>query len=128
MARHAQARAVAELKGTTKTHPDRYRGEVADSGEPIGQPFDMMSDEAKSLWHEILRGAPDGIFTSSDRHMFKVLCNLMSEYDESPKEFPVGKYTHLIGLSARFGMTTADRQKFITEKPKKANPFAELEH
>ena len=44
----------------------------------------------------------------------------------NPSEFAVGKYTHLIGLLARLGMTPADRQKLGTEKQPEGNPFEEF--
>lgn len=126
MARHAQPREVAELKGAHKKDPQRYRGEVLKADKPIGQPYLRMRNEAKEVWKELTESIPPGVLTVADRQMFKVLCNLIAEYDDDPSEFAVGKYTHLIGLSARFGMTSSDRQKFITEKPKDVNPFSDL--
>jgi len=126
MARIKQPREVAELKGANKRNPQRYRGEVLKNDAPIGEPFSQMSPGAKALWREISFSLPLGVLTVADRHMFKVLCNLIAEYDEDPSGFSIGKYTHMRGLAASFGMTASDRQKFISDKPKDDNPFADL--
>ena len=126
MARHAQPREKAELKGATKKHPDRYRGEPVKNSQPIGNPPDGMGEAAQAVWFELSATALPGVLTGSDRLLFTVLCNLVSEYQQSPVDFAVGKYTHLIGLAGRFGLSPADRQKFVTAKPEQKNPFEDL--
>ena len=49
--------------------------------------------------------------------MLEMASNLLSEYRESPVEFPIGKYSHLIGCLARFGMSPSDRTKLGVEEP-----------
>ena len=126
MARHPQARETAELKGAHKKHPERYRGEQIKSAYPVGLPPDDMGEPAKAIWHELVELALPGVLTGADRLLFRVLCDLVAEYNSNPVEFKVGKYTHLIGLCARFGMSPADRQKFVSDKPESKNEFEDL--
>lgn len=124
MARHPQPREVAELKGATKHDPQRYRKKPPAVEQPIGTAPVHMTDEAKSCWFELESLAPVGVLKGADRVALETLSNLLAEYRNNPPEFAVGKYTHLIGMLARLGMTPADRQKLGTEKPDdQRNPF-----
>ncbi len=124
MARHPQPREVAELKGATKHDPQRYRKQPPAVEQPIGTAPVHMTDEAKVCWFELESLAPVGVLKGADRVALETLSNLLAEYRKNPPEFAVGKYTHLIGMLARLGMTPADRQKLGTEKPDdNANPF-----
>jgi phage terminase small subunit len=126
MARHPQAREVAELKGATKKHPERYRKEPPTVEQELGLPPDHMGETAKACWFELSTYAPKGVLKGADRATLELLSNLFAEYRADPKEFAVGKYTHLIGCLARLGMTPADRQKLGTEKPPAGNPFEDF--
>jgi hypothetical protein len=75
-----------------------------------------LTDEAKVCWFELESLAPTGVLKGADRIALEALSNLLAEYRKNPPEFAVGKYTHLIGMLARLGMTPADRQKLGTEK------------
>lgn len=124
MARHPQSREVAELKGATRKHPERYRKTPPAVEQPIGTAPAHLTDEAKACWFELESLAPVGVLKGADRVALETLSNLLAEYRNNPPEFAVGKYTHLIGMLARLGMTPADRQKLGTEKPDdSANPF-----
>jgi len=123
MARHAQPREVAELKGATRRNPQRYRKESPKSEQPLGLAPEHLSPGAKALWFEIENLAPRGVLTGADRLTLEILAELLSEWRESPREFAVGKYTHLIGCLARLGMSPADRQKLGMEKAKEGNAF-----
>jgi phage terminase small subunit len=126
MARHPQARELAELKGATRVHPERYRKEPPKAELALGNAPDHLSVSARACWFEISTYAPKGVLTGAERIPLEALSNLLAEYREDPREFAVGKYTHLIGLLARFGMTPADRQKLGTEKSKDENAFDEF--
>jgi phage terminase small subunit len=126
MARHAQPREVARLKGADKKDPQRYRGEAPKRDMPLGNAPAQLSEDAAACWFELQSLALPGVMTGADRIMFEVASNLMAEYRRDPVEFAVGKYAHLIGLLARFGMSPADRQKLAVEKPKSDNPYADL--
>jgi phage terminase small subunit len=123
VARHAQSREVAELKGATRKDPQRYRKQPPAVEFPVGQAPDHLSEQAKACWFEIVTYAPIGVIKGADRITLETLSNLLAEYRKAPDEFAVGKYTHLIGCLARLGMTPADRQKLGTEKPKEDNEF-----
>jgi phage terminase small subunit len=114
---------VAEIKGATRKNPQRYRKETPDVVQPLGKAPDHMSDPAAACWFEISTYAPVGVLKGADRIMLELTSNLLAEYRESPDDFSVGKYTHLIGCLARLGMTPADRQKLGTEKKEADNDF-----
>lgn len=126
MARHAQPREVAELKGATRKNPQRYRTEPPKVELPLGEAPAHMSDAARACWFEISTFAPAGVLKGADRLVLELASGLLAEYREDPKGFAVGKYTHLIGLLARLGMSPADRQKLGTERAKEENEFDEF--
>lgn len=123
MARHRQPREVAEVKGALRNHPERYRKQPPVVDQPLGTAPAHMTDEAKACWFELESLAPVGVLKGADRVALETLANLLAEYRKNPPEFQVGKYTHMIGMLARLGMTPADRQKLGTEEPKEENPF-----
>lgn len=123
MARHSQPRELAELKGSTRKHPERYRKQPPAVSQPLGTAPDHLSDAAKACWFELEALAPVGVLKGADRVALETLANLLAEYRKDPPGFAVGKYTPMIGMLARLGMTPADRQKLGTEKPKEENPF-----
>lgn len=123
MARHAQPRELAELKGATKHDPQRYKPEVPKHDRPLGAMPDHLTSEAKTVWFEVEEYLLPGVMTAADRLVMEMLCELLAEFRKCPKEFPSNKLGHLIGCLARFGMSPADRQKLGTEKPKEGNPF-----
>lgn len=133
MARHPQSREVADLKGATRKHPERYRKTPPAVEMPLGNAPDHLDKTgekdwtASEIWFELESYAPRGVLTGADRITMEVLSNLLVEYRKAPSEFAVGKYTHLIGCLARLGMTPADRQKLGVEKPEdKGNEFDEF--
>jgi hypothetical protein len=130
MARHPQAREVAELKGATRVHPERYRKQPPAVDMPLGNAPDHLDRAgekqwtAKEVWFELSSYAPRVVLTGADRITVEIASNLLVEYRTAPSEFRAGKYVHLIGCLARLGMTPADRQKLGVEKPsQESNPF-----
>lgn len=124
---HKQPRELAELKGTTRTHPDRYRGEVPKSAKPLGQPPKHLSEEAKAAWFEIESYALPGVLTGAERMTMELLANFIVAYRANPAEFPANKYPPMISCLARLGMTPADRQKLAVTKPDaKVDPMDEF--
>ena len=124
MARHSQPREVAEIKGADKRNPQRYESEPPKSSLPLGDAPKHLSEAAQSCWFEISTYSVPGVMTGADRLMLEMASNLLAEYRTDPIGFAIGKYAHLIGLLARFGMSPADRQKLSIDKPKDENPFA----
>jgi len=127
MARIAQPREVAELKGQNKVHPERYRGKVPKSDSPLGNAPDRMTDEAKAIWFELESYAIPGVLTCADRYFMEFASNLIAEYREDVKGFAVGKYNHMYSALARLGMSPADRQKLAIDKPAEDNPYMNLD-
>jgi phage terminase small subunit len=126
MARHPQPREVAELKGAVRHDPQRYRKELPEVVQPLGQAPEHLSEAAKAAWFEVESLAPVKVLKGADRIALELLANLIVEYRAAPSEFASRKYTVLISLLARLGMTPADRQKLGTEKPAEGNPFDEF--
>lgn len=119
MARLAQPNELAKLKGADKVNPGRYRATPPKSDLPCGDPPKGMDEDAKACWFEISAKAIPGVLTFADTIMLEIASNLLTEYRVNPVDFsPVGKYTQLIGLLARFGMSPSDRNKLGVEKPK----------
>jgi phage terminase small subunit len=123
MARHAQPREIAEIKGATKHNPQRYKGEVPKAAFALGEPPSDMAERASAVWFELATYAAAGVLTCADRLVLELTCNLIAEYRACPPDFPAAKIGHLIGCLARLGMTPADRQKLASVGPAAANPF-----
>ena len=125
MARIQQPAELAKLKGADVKNPQRYKQTVPKSGLPLGNAPDHLSEQAAACWFELSSMAIPGTMTGADRVLLEVLSNLLAEYRTCPPDFAVGKYAHLIGALARFGMSPSDRNKLGVDKPdQKANPFA----
>jgi len=127
MARHAQPREVAELKGAHKKDPQRYRGKVVKSPYALGDAPARMSEEAKAAWFEISSYALPGVLTGADRLVMEVVSNLVAEYWRDPDEFTAAKHSVLKGHMATLGLNPSDRQKFVQTEDKQDNPYANLE-
>lgn len=126
MARIPQPREVAELKGSDRKNPQRYRKQPAKSGYELGLPPDYMEGDAKAVWFELDTYAAAGVLTGGDRLVLEVTATLIAEFRRAPAEFSAAKIGHLVGCLARLGLTPADRQRIGVEKPKDENEFNEF--
>lgn len=126
MARHAQPREIAELKGATKHDPQRYRGDVVKSDQPLGTAPAHLSEDAKVAWFELEALSLPGVLTGSDRIVMELLSNLIVEYRRDPDEFSAAKHGIVAKHIATLGMTPSARQQFVVDKGKAENPFAAL--
>lgn len=111
MARHTQAREIAELKGALAKHPERYRNKPPKSIMPIGNAPDHMDEMAKKCWFEIQSLAIPGVLTGSDRIALEMYANLLAEYRENPRKFSAAKMTQMRGINAELGMSPSSRAK-----------------
>lgn len=127
MARIAQPREKAELKGQHKRNPQRYKSTPPKSASPLGNAPDHMNEEAKAIWFELETFSIPGVLTQADRYFMEFACNLIQEYRKCPEEFTTSRFTPMYSALARLGMSPADRQKLAVEKPKDENPFANLD-
>lgn len=118
MARHAQPREIAELKGATSKDPQRYRGEVPKSEQPLGGAPSHMSGGGQACWFELSSYSIPGVLTVADRISLELASELLAQFRTDPLEYPTTKLAQLVGLLARFGMTPSDRQKLSIDKPK----------
>lgn len=123
MARHAQPRAVAELKGAAKKHPERYRKEPPKSDLQVGNVPARFTAAQQEAWLELTTYAPTGVLAGADRLTLEVGAQLLAQFRQDGDDFPANKIGHLIGILARLGMSPADRQKLGTEKKEAGNPF-----
>lgn len=130
MARHPQPIAIGVLKGADKKDPQRYR-DRAKAPKPasgIGSPPDHLSGGAAIVWLELAPTMVDGVLTVADRIAWEALCELVAEMRDAKRDFSGAKYSTLVSLLARFGMTPADRAKVSVtdDDDKPANAFAEF--
>lgn len=123
MARHAQPREVAELKGADKKNPQRYRGEVAKTELPLGNAPEYMSEDAKAVWFELETYALPGVLTGSDRLLMEVVSTLVAEFRRDPDGFQSSKHSVLKGHMATLGLSPSARQQFVKPEGSKGNPF-----
>lgn len=127
MARHAQPRELAELKGAAKHDPQRYRNEVPKSDVPLGNAPDDMSDGEKAAWFEISCRAIPGVLTHADGFMVELAASLLAEYRENRREMVTSRIQLLVGVLARLGLSPSDRTKLGMESPKEENHFDNLD-
>lgn len=118
MARIPQPREIAELKGSDKKNPQRYRNIVPKQEMPLGNAPDYLASDAQKVWFELEAYALPGVLTGAERVLFEITSNLIAEYRRDPIEFQVGKYGHLITCLGKLGMSPADRQKLGVSKAK----------
>ncbi len=129
MARIAQPREVAELKGADKRNPQRYRGEPIKSNLPVGEPPEHLTEGEAKCWFELSAKSLPGVLTYADSVMLELASELLCKRRrwDGGDGLSVGERSALISILARLGMSPADRQKFTEDKPKDDNPFANLE-
>lgn len=123
MARHAQPRELAELKGATAHDPQRYREEPPKSDIPLGNAPEHLNEAQKAVWFELATYALPGVMTGADRLVLETLTVLVTQFRSDPEGMPAPKMGHMIGCLARLGMTPADRQKLGVAKAPEENPF-----
>lgn len=123
MGRHKQPLELALLKGAARNHPGRYRAQVPKSDYALGDAPGYMSEAAKSAWSELAAYSLPGVLAGSDRFVVEIASTLLAEFRRDPVEFQVGKYSHLVGILARLGLSPSDRQRFEITEPEEPNPF-----
>ena len=127
MARHAQPRELAALKGADKRNPQRYRKDAPKSAVPLGNAPDHLTATQKECWFELQSYALEGVLTGADRMMMELASKLLSESREDWAEFSAARMGHLVGILARLGLSPADRQKLgAVKEDGEANPFASI--
>lgn len=128
MARTAQPKELAQLKGADKKNPQRYIKETPKNEMGLGEPPVHMSVEgAREAWRELEALALPGVLTASERIIMEITANLLADYRIRPTFCEISKINLLVGNLAKLGMSPADRQKLgVTKKAKDENEFADF--
>lgn len=128
MARHPEPTNIAVLKGADQKNPQRYRErkKAPTSAVGIGRVPEWLTGGAVVVWAEVEPLMAEGVLTVADRIAWASLCELEAERREKPREFSGAKYSTLVSLLARFGMTPADRAKVqvVGGEDEPENPFS----
>ena len=85
----------------------------------ISMPPEDLPETAKDVWKEFIGYMPAGVLRETDRAGYEAFCILQSEMRRDTKNFSINKWSLLINLIARFGMTPLDRKNAMTFKPAK---------
>jgi hypothetical protein len=96
--------------GTLYKHLGRYQARIASKGTialPIGPAPRALPAFERSIWAEVVRNAPVGSLTKSDRVSFEVLVKLTAKMRKDAAK--PSEINTLIGLLGKFGLIPADR-------------------
>lgn len=115
----AQPRELAEIKGELKAHAKQYAKMVLKSDDPIGEPFEQMTDAAKAIWHDFVKQAIPGVLTGADRYSLQTYCELKAEQIENPRKIIVSKLRLMNSLEKKFGSDPVSREQLARQKEKK---------
>lgn len=124
---YPQPLALAKLTGADKKNPQRYRDRKSaiQCGTDIGEPPTVLTPGALSVWLELQPVFVPGVLSAMDQAAFSVLCELVSQFREAPRDMPGAKLGKMISLFSLFGLTPVDRQRIRaqTETEEPLNPF-----
>jgi hypothetical protein len=104
--------------GTLGKNRDRYQSRIASRTTvitPLGKAPVHLSATERSIWAEVVRCAPPGLLTKSDRLSLEIVVRLVACV-RSP-EAKSGDSTVLMALLGHFGMNPSDRYKMALEPP-----------
>ena len=125
MARPRTPTNVLAMKGAFKKNPNRTRTDPLTPG-PIGRAPAWLSDDEKKIWREVVRIAPAGVLTRSDRIALEELVSLIHERRTCLADMSGAKRQLLRTYLGAFGLTAADRARINVSPPRKPNRFAEF--
>ncbi len=117
MGRTPYPRAILELKGVKKTHPERLRvrEHEPENINPVGDPPEHLPDPEQAIWARIKEESIPGVLGQADRIAIEMACKL---YVRVKEDTATGvDYNQLIKLLSQFGMTPADRSRLSIPKP-----------
>ena len=109
-----------------KKNPDRAR-----DNEPVTPPLGdapfHFNKKQRMIWDEIKGLAADGVLQQSDSLAIEDMCYLIEEKRDCPKAFQSAKYTILIKLYSKFGLTASDRASLeVPKKEKKKSTYKDM--
>jgi hypothetical protein len=122
--RPRQPREIAELKGAAKHNPKRYRDRYAKSKQPLGKPPKHLSEAGQGIWFEIESYAIEGTIRAPQRLIMEATCELVAEFRDNPREFPVAKHNTLRSNLAELCLTTNSQQKLKVEEAPEDGPYS----
>ena len=123
MPRHAQPVEIAQLKGATHKHPERYKTEVPKNENPIGGAPSFFSPDEIIAWDQLIEHSLPGVLTAADRFMVELGAKLLAESRREGEDFTGAKVAQLVSILGRLGLSPADRQKVAGPQQKGGNPF-----
>ena len=124
MARTPQPLEIAQIKGSTRRNPQRYRDKVPKSDKELGDAPDFLSKDEKAIWNRIRENSVKGVLTINDELALETLCILQVEFRRQKGKFSAAKMTLLENLKTRFGLNPSARVQMGKKEPEKeANEF-----
>ena len=105
--------AIADLKGSSRKNPARYklRKNAPQPLNGVGGPPPWLSQGAAQAWTEIAMSLPASVLTSADRLALELASELICEFREAPRAFTAARTAQLRGLLGSLGLTPVDRIK-----------------
>jgi hypothetical protein len=109
MVAHRTPTETLEAKGAFLINPSRRRVKHAESYEFNRVPPRHLDNPLTlAVWIEIVESAPD-VLKAADQIHVEVLAELVAEFREAPREFPVAKLARMEQLLHKLGMNPAGR-------------------
>lgn len=129
MARPRQPSAVAAVKGTYATNPEKVnkREPKVDLPFPNKAPA-HMSPGGTACWYEIVMVVPRGVLTGADVFIVEVVADLLNDIRSIRAAGGMPSATHVQRLTselAKLGLTPSARAS-LTVADRDDNPFAEF--
>lgn len=111
-------KSIAELaqSGTLGRNLGRYQRRITSQTTavaPIGRSPKHLAPSERAVWQEVVRSAPPGRLTVSDRLSLEIVCRLIVRIRTSA--FKNSELSALMAILGRFGMTPGDRQRMAWE-------------
>ena len=128
MGRPRTPTSILELRGGFKNRPSRRRdNEPKPTGDIGDPPKRLKTKDLKAAWREIVDICPPGVLTNADRLHLEIICYLLTEFRENPRDFMASKLARLEAMLGKCGLTPADRSKISgLGTRKKKNAFDDL--
>lgn len=108
---------ILEAKGAFLTHPERRREQEPETPIPMSdEPPRHLLDRPLTLkvWFEIVSIAPK-ILTGADMPHVEILAELLAEFREDPRGFPVAKLARMEAMLGKIGMNPSARAAMAVE-------------
>lgn len=125
MGRHRKPSNVLDAAGAFKKNPNRSRSDPKTKGE-IGRAPAYLSKTEQKAWRDIVKQAPHGVLTGSDRIMVETAARYLAEARDGWSDMSAANRTGLVGVMGRLGLSPADRAKIAMPGDDDDDPFADL--